>query len=754
MIRRFWEVEEVPNAATLSPEEQQCEDHFSSTYSRDETGRFVVRLPFKANADQMDSCRNLALKRFFMLENRLQRNLELKTQYLDFMREYQQLGHCREVDVANDNPNLKPYYLPHHAVLRPGSSSTKCRVVFDASAKSAPTNPSLNEALLVGPVVQSDILSIMIRFRQHRYVFTADIKKMYRQIVVHPEDTHKQRIFWREHPTEPLKILELLTVTYGTASAPFQATRSLTQLAIDEAEEFPVAAQIIKFDCYVDDVLSGTATIDEAIEAQRQLKEMLARGEFPIHKWCSNSPQLLELIPDDERESLKPLADRHVNEVIKVLGLLWEPATDELLIAECSKPTAEQVQQPATKRIIYSEVAKHFDPLGLFAPSILLAKLLVQRLWQCKLDWDEPVDERTQMEWNELSDALPNLLQIKIPRQVTFHGAVYYELHGFADASNVAYGACVYIQSTLEDGTIKSRLLISKTKVAPLHPLTIPRKQLCAALLLVRLVCKVLPALTIPIRHVVLYSDSEIVLSWLKKRPYQLQTFVCNRINEIQTNSEGYTWKYVRSHHNPADIVSRGLMPCELTISELFWTGGEYINSPVAGPDVPKVVSDDDLPELKVNVAAMPALIEEPLETFKTCSSFRRLQRIIAWVLRFWNNIRTPKADRIINRHLSVVELRRSTIVLVEVIQHVELGDEIQRVKTKTPCKRIGNVNPILTDDGVLRVGGRLKHSKLPNESKHQLILPNASPVTLCLIREMHQELLHVGPAGLLSAIR
>lgn len=271
---------------------------------------------------------------------------------------------------------------------------------------------------------------------------------MYRQIVVHPEDTHKQRIFWREHPTEPLKILELLTVTYGTASAPFQATRSLTQLANDEAEEFPVAAQIIKFDCYVDDVLSGTATIDEAIEAQRQLKEMLARGGFPIHKWCSNSPQLLELIPDDERESLKPLADRHVNEVIKVLGLLWEPATDELLIAECSKPTAEQAQQPATKRIIYSEVAKHFDPLGLFAPSILLAKLLVQRLWQCKLDWDEPVDERTQMEWNELSDALPNLLQIKIPRQVTFHGAVYYELHGFADASNVAYGACVHPKHT------------------------------------------------------------------------------------------------------------------------------------------------------------------------------------------------------------------------------------------------------------------------------------------------------------------
>lgn len=752
-IRKFWELEEVPQAATMSSEEQRCENHFTSTYSRDRTGRFVVRLPLRENADNVDSCRNLALRRFFMLENRLQRNPSLKVQYVDFVREYLQLGHCREVNLADDNPNLKPYYLPHHAVLRPGSSSTKCRVVFDASAKSAPTNLSLNDTLLIGPVVQSDIFSIMLRFRQHRYVFTADIQKMYRQIRIHPDDTHKQRIYWREQPNEPLKILELLTVTYGTASAPFQATRSLVQLANEEAENFPVAAKITRSDCYVDDVLSGAPTLNDAIEALNQLKEMLARGGFPIHKWCSNSPEVLAHIPEEEREPLKPLADRHVNEVIKVLGLLWDPSADQLLIADCSK-AATECDPPATKRIIYSEVAKHFDPLGLFSPSILLGKLLVQGLWQCKLDWNTPISDNTQARWNELKRELPKLLQIKIPRRVTYDGAVYYELHGFADASNVAYGANAYIQSVMKDGTARSRLLATKTKVAPLHSVTIPRKELCAALLLVRLICKILDALTLPLRKVVLYSDSEIVLAWLKKHPYQLETFVGNRVAQILALSRNFEWRYVRTHHNPADISSRGMLPGELMVCEPFWTGGEYINTPGVAQDLPDEIPDEDLPELKANVVVMAALIQEPLEIFSKSSSYRRLQQTVAWIMRFFDNARKPKAERNYKRHLTVRELRRSTNVVVRVIQHVELEDEIQRVRTNTPCKRIGELNPVLSDDGLLRVGGRLKHAELSDEAKHQLILPNSHPVTHNLIRDMHDELLHVGPAGLLSAIR
>ncbi|XP_055588757.1 uncharacterized protein LOC129741082 [Uranotaenia lowii] len=140
---------------------------------------YTVRLPLKPNADKLDSCRNLALKRFFMLENRLQRNPELWPQYVEFIREYQLLGHCQTINEADDPPQRGKYYLPHHAVLRPSSTTTKCRVVFDGSAKSSPYGLSLNNVLIVGPVVQNDLFSIMLRFRKHRYVFTADIAKMY-----------------------------------------------------------------------------------------------------------------------------------------------------------------------------------------------------------------------------------------------------------------------------------------------------------------------------------------------------------------------------------------------------------------------------------------------------------------------------------------------------------------------------------------------------------------------------------------------
>ncbi|XP_065094858.1 uncharacterized protein LOC135715573 [Ochlerotatus camptorhynchus] len=179
-MHRFWQVEEVPGVPKLSTEEAACEAHFLSTYQRDETGRFIVKLPFKDNLPQLDNCRSLALKRFLMLEKRLIRNPELQAQYVNFIREYEALGHCTEINESEDPPNKQTFYLPHHAVLRPSSSSTKCRLVFDASAKLSPSELSLNDVLQVGPVVQNDLHHIALRFRKFKVAITGDISKMYR----------------------------------------------------------------------------------------------------------------------------------------------------------------------------------------------------------------------------------------------------------------------------------------------------------------------------------------------------------------------------------------------------------------------------------------------------------------------------------------------------------------------------------------------------------------------------------------------
>ncbi|XP_055543082.1 uncharacterized protein LOC129728654 [Wyeomyia smithii] len=263
MIQKFWEVEEVPDAPSTTTEEQLIEDHFMNTHRRDDTGRFVVRLPFHESVTKLGDNRALALKRFLLLEQRLQRRPELKQQYEAFIDEYEALGHCCEVNEAADLADVKRYYLPHHAVFKLTSSSTKVRVLFDATARSF--GLSLNDVLQVGPTIQNDLLTILLLFRWPQFAFTADITKMYRQVWVDDCDTSFQRIFWRKTPTVPIRVLELKTVTYGTASAPFLAIRSLLQLAKDEQADFPEAAVVVCDHFYIDNVLTGADTETDAI---------------------------------------------------------------------------------------------------------------------------------------------------------------------------------------------------------------------------------------------------------------------------------------------------------------------------------------------------------------------------------------------------------------------------------------------------------------------------------------------------------
>ncbi|XP_055633609.1 uncharacterized protein LOC129773957 [Toxorhynchites rutilus septentrionalis] len=543
---------------------------------------------------------------------------------------------------------------------------------------------------------------------------------MYRLIRVHPNDTHYQRIFWRENSSDPVKVLELTTITYGTASAPFQATRCLIQLAKEEESNFPIASNIIRKDCYVDDVISGADTFEEANEAINQLRRMLAKGGFPIRKWCSNSTQLLHNRPIEEQETLKPWKDRSINSVTKILGLTWNPLSDELLIAGELEHIEDQKRR-TTKRRIYSEVAKLYDPLGLYSPTVVLAN-------SC----------------NSFGN------KITIPRQVTYNGAIDFELHGFADASNLAYGACVYVRSLFPDGSAKCRLVSSKSKVAPLHELTIPRKELCAALLLTRLAKKIIDAVEMNFSQIMLWTDSQIVLAWLKKNPDRLQTFVKNRVMEIRNGSGEYQWNYVKSCDNPADVVSRGQLPTILAQNDMWWNGPNFLTTSTIILETLNDVPEEDLPEMKPVIMSHSATILELLPVFSKYSCFRKLQRVIGWILRFKNNCHQ---NHIIQRHLTVAEIRESTTTIIRVIQHIEFGDEIRRLKSGLQCKILGPLNPIYVNN-LLRVGGRLKNFNLKNESKHQLILPNKNIVTALIIRTMHNELLHIGVSGLVSATR
>ncbi|CAL8139736.1 unnamed protein product [Orchesella dallaii] len=193
------------------------------------------------------------------------------------MSDYEQLGHMELVSQASCGENIgNTFYLPHHCVVKTVETESKFRVVFDGSAKSS-TNISLNDCLLVGPTIQTDIYNLLLRFRAHNIILKADIGKMYRQwIWVDTSHRDLQRILWRPTLADPVREYRLTTVTYGTAAAPFLATRCLNQLAVENEDEFPDASRILKEDVYVDDLLSGKSTTAAAKNTQQQLQTIVS----------------------------------------------------------------------------------------------------------------------------------------------------------------------------------------------------------------------------------------------------------------------------------------------------------------------------------------------------------------------------------------------------------------------------------------------------------------------------------------------
>jgi hypothetical protein len=214
-----------------------------------------------------------------------------------------------------------------------------------------------------------------MRWRQHPVCFVADVVKMYRQIKVAPEDVDYQRLFWRDDPESEIKHLRLLRVTFGTASAPYLAVRTLHQVAYDEGVLKPRAAEIILNDFYIDDLMSGCQTVQEGIKLCNDINEILIKGGFQLQKWTSNKEELFkEVIKESARE--EATMDLKVDTVIKILGLTWNRLTDVFEYTVTLTP----LDEPVTKRKVISEISKLFDPLGWLAPIIITAKVFIQRL--------------------------------------------------------------------------------------------------------------------------------------------------------------------------------------------------------------------------------------------------------------------------------------------------------------------------------------------------------------------------------------
>ncbi|CAL8137208.1 unnamed protein product [Orchesella dallaii] len=737
IMKRFWELEEIPDPKQYTQDEKFCEEHFLRTHWKDETGRFGVQLPVKENISKLGYSRQQAINRLNQVERRLLRQPEFRLEYNNFMNEYIKLGHMQRIPRGEVTERLgETYYLPHHFVIKPDSTSTKFRVVFDASAKTT-TGLSLNDCLGVGKSHQDDIFTLLLKFREHKIVIKADIAKMFRQFNVSDEHADLQRIVWRNSAEDQIEDYKLTTVTYGTASAPFTAVRCLQQLATENKLEHPVAASKLEEDLYVDDLMSGAESSEEAISIVDDLTKITATAGLSLRKWTSNSEDVLAAIPVELRETQLPLSFEKEAKM-KALGVQWNPSTDNFSFSELQYQQVSKI----TKRVVLSQLAKVFDPLGFISPVTIRAKLFLQELWKSELSWDESLTDDMCNRWLSYRESLSKIEELQIPRWVKTSQLTTVQLHGFGDSSLKAYGAVVYLRCENEDGSFSCKMLAAKSKVAPLQTVSLPRLEICAAVLTAQLVTTVKKALKLEC-EVFAWSDSMITLQWLSAYPGRWDTFVANRVSIIQELIPAVQWNHVKTEDNPADVLSRGISAEELCNNNQWWHGPSWLSTPNL-PERSSIKITTNVEEKKRRViVAHTQTVEAIIQKY---SSLQKLKRILVYLLRFIDHY--VKKQPIKTGAILPSELNRSMMMIVRSVQHSYFSTELkllQKDKPVQPSSKLNTLTPFLDIDDVVRVTGRLSNADISYNQKYPMVLPSGSHLTKLLIEDAHLALLHGG---------
>ncbi|GFW36702.1 integrase catalytic domain-containing protein [Trichonephila clavipes] len=415
---------------------------------------------------------------------------------------------------------------------------------------------------------------------------------------------------------------------------------------MDEANNFPLAAPVVMSNCYMDDILSGSESIEE---------------EYVF-------------LESDET---------------KALGIIWNPKLDCFLFRiEQQRPTS------FTKRMVLSTIARIFDPLGLLGPIITWAKIFMQRLWLLELGWSDELPFKEEKEWRRFIDSLEAVNNISIDRCIVIHRAESIELYAFSDASEKAYGSSIYLKSISALGEVKVCLVTSKSRVSPLKQISIPRLELCGAVLAAKLMKKI-------------HRESR-----------ELKTFVANRVSKIHQLSSRDQWHHIASEQNPADVLSRGLLPEELRDDSLWWHGPEILQSAYPTTVIAEPTQRDDFDcELRVT--------ERTLETSLLNSKN----------FDFFNHL---------------MDLSNNYFKIIHIVSYIYRFIENCRSKEK---KR----RPLTTsedDKGILRVGGRLEKASILYSQRHPAILAKNSKLNKIYFITLHKKLFHVGPQGLLNAVR
>ncbi|XP_077978766.1 uncharacterized protein LOC144434185 [Glandiceps talaboti] len=755
--------------------------HIMMNNTNCEDGHYQVPLPFRHPDVKMPNNRSVAEQRIKHLKRRFARDHQYHEDYKVFMETIINKGYAEKIpDQELEGEDGKKWYIPHHGVYHP--QKRKIRVVFDCAAEFQGT--SLNKELMQGPDLTNSLVGTLIRFRQEPVALMADIEAMFSQVAVPKEYHNFQRFLWwpEGDSDQPLQEYRMKVHIFGATSSPSCANYALKRTAEDSKKCYrPEVTNTIQNNFYVDDMLKSVSTNEQGVSLFRDLTKICKQGGFRLTKWISNHRPVLESIPEEERaKEVKNLdLDQDNLPMERALGMCWDVETDKFGFLIQIK------DKPVTRRGILSVVSSVYDPLGIVAPAVLPPKMILQDLCKQKLGWDEQIPAKQQKKWEKWLVDLPKLEDgFSVNRCMKPKGygeAVSTQLHHFSDASESGYGTVSYIRMVNNEDKVHCAFMLGKSRVAPLKQVTIPRMELSAATLAVRVDKSIKKELDMKVDETFFWTDSMTVLRYINNETARFHTFVANRVTVIREGSTPAQWRYVETSQNPADEASRG-QPVDKFLQNKRWLNGpEFLWKPEAEWARDEVSSNsadmtqlqgDDL-EVKREVTVNTVSVDESKETVNKLinhySNWYALKKAVAWILRIKQNLmgkckntQTTNKKRQTSVFLSVKELQDAERAIISIVQQEAFKEEISVLKKhkeseKRAVKRASPVyklDPMLGEDGLLRVGGRLGQSALPEEAKHPLILPKEAHISKLILRDIHETIGHLGRNCMISKLR
>ena len=625
-----------------------------------------------------------------------------------------------QVEIVEPGQNREgTFYLPHQVVSKAKGGETKWRVVFDASSHEKGA-PSLNDALEMGPNLLPELFALLLRFRLSPRAIVGDIRQAFLQLQLEDKDRDLTRFFWyhviRDDEGHYKTLNEVICyrftrLPFGLMCSPFLLSAAIRELATKYEEDFPLASALVDRNTFTDDFAAGAEDDNDVISIYYQLTALMRQFSFQMGKWASNS----EVLRDIWISSCTKTKD-----VTQVLGVNWDTRSDTLLIDHRS--VLEKAQAgPFTKRRLLQAISRFYDPMGLMSPVLITGKLIFQETW-CRGVWDEILPDDLGRRWQTWAAALPRLEDMHIPRWV---GSIENEpgnIHVFCDASDKAYGAALYIRSVNTKGYLV-RLECSKSRLAPLKRVTLPRLELIAAVVGARLLDYFCRETGLDAAKATLWTDSTVALGWICSDPKRWKPFFANRVIEIESCTVPAQWKHCPGEDNPADHLSRGVSAGDLQELLNWWHSPSWLSLDPGHRPIQKTRPTTTLPEERLqSLLIRPTDTRPRLLDASSFSSYWRLLRVTAWVLRFVRRARGKKES---SKELNASELKEAREYWVKEVQKEYFGLELQALQdgvSLPPGSTVARFDPFL-EDGFIRIGGRLQYADRPRTQIHPLLL-------------------------------